>query len=289
MVGRECYSEINRDISEALEEKKVLVAVHRGTWGGNIVENTIAAYEACLAMGAEMFEVDLSNSTDGVLYACHDGGETRLFGREENIKTMSSREIDSLTVRNCIGEPSMHRLERFEEILEHFSHRGFYNVDRAWWFLPQLHEVMSRYPEAVTRAVIKTPVKEEYLEFFRACPVKYMYMPIAYNMEEVRQVLACPDINTVGVEAIAKTPEDELFQEENVRWMRDQGLFVWVNAITLGGLKQHILYGGLDDDLALLEGPEKSWGRIMDKGVNVIQTDWPVQLSQYRREKLNRV
>ena len=183
----------------------------------------------------------------------------------------------------------MHRLERFEEVLEHFSHGELFNVDRAWWFLPEVHEVMRRYPAAVSQAVIKTPVKEEYLEFFQNCPVKYMYMPIAYDMEQVRLALSYPDINIVGVEAIAKTPEDELFQDENIRWMKEQGLFVWINAITLGGLKQHVLYGGLDDDLALLKGPEESWGRIMDKGIEVIQTDWPVQLNRYRREKLERV
>ena len=41
MIGKECYAEINSTLDALLAEKKVLVAVHRGAWGGNIVENTI--------------------------------------------------------------------------------------------------------------------------------------------------------------------------------------------------------------------------------------------------------
>lgn len=40
MAGQERFKEINNILNKELEEKKTLIAVHRGTWGGNIVENT---------------------------------------------------------------------------------------------------------------------------------------------------------------------------------------------------------------------------------------------------------
>ena len=288
MAGQERYKDVNRILNRELNEKKTLIAVHRGVWGGNVIENTITAYEAARFMGADMFECDLAQSTDGVVYVIHDGGERRLFGREENVKTMSSEEIDGLVFRNCIGEPSGVHVQRFEHILEHFDQGELFNVDRAWGILPEVDRIMSRYPHSIHQAVIKTPVKEEYLEFFSNCPRKYMYMPIAYNMDDVRKVLSCPDINTVGAEVIAPSVEAELFQEENIRWIREQGLYLWVNAITLSGLKQHTLYGGLDDDKALREGPDKSWGVLMDRGIEVLQTDWPVQMREYRKERAGR-
>ena len=42
------------------------------------------------------------------------------------------------------------------------------------------------------------------------------------------------------------------------------------------------LFAGLDDDAALAGDPDGSWGEMMRKGVRVIQTDWPWQLSRYR-------
>lgn len=289
MAGRECYKEINELLNRQLEEKKTLIAVHRGSWGGNLIENTVLTYEASLAMGADMFECDLSNSTDGVLYAIHDGGEMRLFGYPTNVKKLSSKEIDAMIFRNCIGEPSMRHVERFEEVLQHFTGTGaLFNIDRAWWFLDQVHEVMQKYPEAAKQAVIKTPVKDEYLEFFKNCPVKYMYMPIAYNMEEIKKVLAIPEINMVGVELIAPNPEHELYQDENLAWLHEQGLYLWANTITLSGLEVHKLYGGMDDDTALSQGPDASWGVLMDKGLDILQTDWPVQLNAYRAKRAQR-
>lgn len=156
-------------------------------------------------------------------------------------------------------------------------------MDRAWSILPETDAVLRRYPHAVQQAIIKTPVKKEYLDFFQTCPVKYMYMPIAYSMEEVRQVLAYDNINVVGVEVIAKSADSEMFAEENLRWLREQGLYVWINSITLSD--HHILSGTYDDDMALRLGPDSAWGVLMDRGCNVIQTDWPAQLSAYRNQK----
>ena len=44
MFGKEEYREINANLNRQLEEKQVLIAVHRGTWGGNVAQNTIQAY-----------------------------------------------------------------------------------------------------------------------------------------------------------------------------------------------------------------------------------------------------
>lgn len=282
MIGRESYKEINRLLEEQLDKKKVLIAVHRGTWGGNIIENTIPAYKIALSMGADMFECDISVSTDGVVYTFHDGGEPRLFGRTENICTLSSSVIDEQICKNSIGLPSGVCVGRLEEVLATFTDGELFNIDRGWEFLPQVDEVMCQYPERIRQAVIKTPVKEKYLEFFQNCPRKYMYMPIVYSMDDVEKVLSWPDINVVGVELIARTKEDELFQKENIAWIKEQGMYIWVNAIVLSSEKRHVLFGDLDDDTALMGDPDGSWGRLFEMGIHVIQTDWPMQLYHYR-------
>ena len=68
----------------------------------------------------------------------------------------------------------------------------------------------------------------------------------------------------------------------NIDYIHSRQLFTWANAITLSGLKEHVLYGGLDDDMALMQSKDAAWGEMLRKGINVIQTDWPVQLKQYR-------
>ena len=287
MVGQARFADINKNLNARLEEKKVLIAVHRGSWGGNIVENTIPCYQAALDMGADMFEVDLITSTDGVTYAIHDGYEKRLFHKKNNIRTMDSKTIDKLKYYNCIGYLTESHVVRFEDVLKHFCHGELFNIDRSWIApLEETHKVMQQYPEAVHQAIIKTPVKDEYLEFFQNCPVKYMYMPICYSMDEVRKVLSYTDINVVGVEAIARSEDSDMYDAENLRWMRDQGLYVWVNSITLSSQENHILSAGHDDDRAINGDPDGAWGTLVDQGYNVLQTDWPAQMSSYLRKKL---
>lgn len=284
MVGKKEYAQINSVLNRTLEEKGFLIAVHRGSWHANIIENTISAAEIALKMGADMFEVDVSKSTDGQLYMFHDSGEPRLFHKEENITTMSSQEIDALTYFNSLGEPTTAHVQHLEDLVSHFTGDVLYNIDRSWRWLPELHEVLKGHPHVLNQAVIKTPVKEEYLEFFQNCPDKYMYMPICYSMEDVKTALSYTDINIVGVEAIAPNAQCDMFQKENIQWMKDQGLYVWINAITLSDRLTHILSAGYDDNTALTNAPDAAWGVLINQGYNVVQTDWPAILNQYRAQ-----
>ena len=67
------------DLQAARKEKGVLIAGHRGNWGGNIPPNTIASYKAALMLGVDMIETDIQSSSDGVFYAYHTGEEKGCF------------------------------------------------------------------------------------------------------------------------------------------------------------------------------------------------------------------
>ena len=287
MVGKERFKEINHILNKELEKKKVLIAVHRGVWGGNIIQNTLAAFKACRQMGADLFECDLSESTDGILYMFHDGNEEQILGTKKSILEMSSQEIDAAMCRNSCGQPSGKYLERFETLLQNLSHGELFNVDRSWESLDTLHEIMKKYPHVISQAIIKTPAEDKYLDFFQNCANKYMYMPIVRSMEDAEKVLTYTDINLVGMEAIISSEDNGLFKDENIQWIRSQNLFFWANVLTLGNKPEHRLYAGYDDDMALLKDPDLSWGKLIDKGINVLQTDWPCQLFQYRQQKLS--
>lgn len=282
MFGQEKFENINKILNRRFTEKKALVAVHRGAWGGNIVENTIPSFDLSIDMGGDIFECDISSSTDGILYVFHDGTEPLLLGCSENIKTMSSQEIEQFEYLNSIGKLSGAKVEPYEKVAAYFTGEVLYNIDRAWDCLPQLAEVLRKYPHTLNQAIIKTPVTEEYLDFFNNCREKYMYMPIVYNMEEVDKVLSYTNVNTVGMELITGSNDGELFLQKNINYIKSHNLFVWANVITLAGHGQHRLFGELDDDMALLVSKDRSWGEALRKGIDVLQTDWPLQLCRFR-------
>lgn len=163
MFGRQEYREINGNLNRQLEEKQVLIAVHRGTWGGNVIQNTIQAYRIALDMGGDIFECDAALSADGVFCAFHDGTEPINLGREENLTTLPSQEIDKLVCINSAYGPSGVHVEKLEDVLQAFTHGELFNIDRAWEHLPQLDALLARYPHVLGQALVKTPVREEYL------------------------------------------------------------------------------------------------------------------------------
>ena len=65
MFGKEEYREINANLNRQLEEKQVLIAVHRGTWGGNVAQNTIQAYRISREMGGAFCPLHPSLTSPG--------------------------------------------------------------------------------------------------------------------------------------------------------------------------------------------------------------------------------
>ena len=281
------YAQINTPLSQKLTQKKCLIAAHRGSWGGNITQNTVGAYKAALQMGADIVETDVTATTDGVLYSFHDGNEQRVFGVEKSIRQMDSKEVESYHPINTCNELTAARINRLTEVLDFLSHGELLNIDRAWNIIPQLLEVLDRYPNAKYQVVIKAPLKAKAAyEYLNAHPVKYMFMPICYSFEDVEAALSYPDLNVVGCEIVAFDEQMELFSDESIQRIHDRNLFVWVNAITLGDVGVRPLYAKLDDDVSVLEDPSLGWGKLFEKKTDVMQTDWPALLYQYRRKIL---
>lgn len=286
-LGQMRYAQINTPLSQKLAQKKCLIAAHRGSWGGNIAQNTVGAYKAALQMGADIVETDVNATTDGVLYSFHDGNEQRVFGVEKSIRQMDSKEVENYHPINTCNELTAARINRLTEVLDFLSHGELLNIDRAWNIIPQLLEVLDRYPNAKYQVVIKAPLKAKAAyEYLNAHPVKYMFMPICYSFEDVEAALSYPDLNVVGCEIIAFDEQMELFSDESIQRIHDRNLFVWVNAVTLGDVGVRPLYAKLDDDVSVLEDPSLGWGKLFEKKIDVMQTDWPALLYQYRRKIL---
>lgn len=285
ILGQKRYAPINEHLSQILEQKKHLIAAHRGSWGGNIIQNSIPSYDIALKMGADMVETDVNSSTDGVLYSFHDGNEKNVLGVDKCIKELSSEEIDALYPINTTMAFCSRKLNRLSEILEHFQDGTLINIDRAWDIFPKLLALLDGYEQAKYQVLIKAPLTQtQALKALENHPVKYMFMPICNTLDGVRSILKMPEINTVGIEMIAHIKEDELFSDESIAFIHKQHLFTWVNAITLGDVNTKALYAGLDDDISVIRGPEYGWGKLMEKKIDILQTDWPALLYAFRAQ-----
>ena len=150
---------ITKLLFDKIKEKKVFIAVHRGSSGGNIIENTIKSFEIALKYGGDMIEVDAAKSTDGELYTVHQGQEERLFFSKNNVETLDSHEINLLDYRNGNAFKVNQRVEKLEEIFKHFKGDTLINLDRGWDFWEDVFELLHQY-DMFDQVILKSPVQD---------------------------------------------------------------------------------------------------------------------------------
>lgn len=255
----------------------VLIAAHRGTCGGNVIQNTILAYETALLHDADILEIDVIMSTDGYFYAFHNGQEPFVLHERKDIRTMSAKEIEALHCVNSSGQKVNQRPERLEVILEHFRDRCFINIDRSWFYWQEIIDFLASM-HMQDQILLKSPVERELLTVLAKSGSNLMYMPIVNSIAEW-EIVQEYEVNLAAVELIFEDLNSPLITPEFIGGLHDRGILVWVNAITLDDT--HILSGLLDDNNAIKHGFDATWGKLVRMGFDIIQTDWPALLKKY--------
>lgn len=268
-------------LKEYRDKNGVLIAVHRGTNGGNVIQNTTMAYLNAMAHKGDMVEVDVVRSKDGEFFAFHDGQEKLVFDQSIDIRELSAKEIKNLTCFNSLAEPVSQKLETIKEVLSNLEGKAFINIDRSWFYWDTFLESLKDYPSK-NQILLKAPAKKELLLQLRDSQLDVMFMPIVKTAQELEMVLNFEGINIVALELIFTDLQSELIKPEIMERIRQHNLLTWVNALRLNDTT--VLSALLDDDAAILDGG-KSWGQLVDLGFDIIQTDWPLLLHNYLVEK----
>ncbi len=283
VFGQPQFEDINSFLNDRFAALGTLIAVHRGTGIGSIVENTSDAVTAAVASGGDIVEIDVVASTDGDFFAFHDGYERRLLGVGANLRTMSTAQINDLSYRHVARPGRPARVEPLLDLLSNFRGRALFNIDRSWCWWPALLRDLDAL-NMTGQLLLKSPAGEDQVQFLREHPVKYPFLPICRTLEESFSLLDDPRLNTVGVELVAEHPSHPFVDPRALAGLRERGVFTFANAEVLTtGID---LFAGYDDETAILRSPDLGWGPLFDLGVDVIQTDWPWLLRDYRKERV---
>ena len=265
--------------SERLNNDLFLIMAHRGFWGGNIIENSIESSQLAYKAGADIVEVDVCKTSDGKYYLFHDGNEPKLLNRQENFKELTSEEVDNSTVYNSIGTDSGKKITSFTEFLQWLPKNRLVNIDRSWeyWTDPQFFLIIKESGKE-DQLFFKSPVTNQYLDAFAENGKDLYYVPILKNRKEFELVRSYEAIQMIGVELVVTDFKSELMDTALLKLIKYMELFTVANSENLGA--EFNLFGGLNDDTVLLEGT--TWDVFIEKGIDVIQTDWPNFVCSYR-------
>lgn len=267
------------DKLQNMDNKEVLIASHRGKFCSSVMENTSLAFLLAVGQGADMVEMDLEKTKDGRIVGHHDDTLDRLFHVPGSVADKTLEELKTMPIYNCLWEPCAEKLETFDEILDSLKDRTILILDKCWDCWDEVYALLEE-KQMTEQTIFKFNIEDESAYHWAERHGDCMFIPMLGDVSLLESVAALKE--KTGVPALEILPEkesDPVFQKETFQWLFDHGIKVWCNSLSLSN---RLVYGaGFDDLKSLRYGGDSGWGRLIDQGTMVIQTDWPYELKQY--------
>lgn len=254
----------------------VVVVSHRGDWR-NWPENSIPAIESVIGMGVDVMELDLKLTRDSVLVLCHDKSIDRTTNGRGCVEELTYDSISRCVLKTGAGVKTALRMPTLREALEVCKDRIVVNIDQGY----EYYDLALRITEELgmtDQVLIKGKrAVETVARKFGEYPRNMMYMPIIDILKPQGEALF-EEYRSSGTTPLAYEVCWDLFTPRVEACMRQViagGSKLWVNSLW------DSLCGGLSDDAAFIGSAEQVYGRLLEMGASIIQTDRPELLIRY--------
>ena len=250
---------------------KIKLAAHRGVCGGNIPCNSLQAFAVALRQGADIVELDVENSSDGILFVQHPGMEGVHLRLKDSIRLYPAEVAEHFVLSNCDLTPTEQHLLKLEDALRFLKGKCIVNIDK-FWRNPEAISKLVRHLDMQEQVIIKTDLKEKYLDDVERFAPDLPFMSVANTEDTTEQAISNRSIRWIGTEVLFKEENAAVASPEYIADMHKKGKFVWVNALVYNYKTQ--LAAGHNDDVSVVEDEQKGWGWLAKRGFDIIQTDF---------------
>lgn len=263
---------------ENSRNEEVIVVAHRGDWR-HAPENSLQAIQNAIEMGVDMVEIDVRMTKDSILVLMHDKALDRTTNGKGLITDWTLDSLKILYLRNGLGRVTRHKIPTLEEAMLTAKGKIMVNLDKCYDNFAEAYKVLEK-TATVDHVIMKGkyPVEKVRSDFGKYLD-KVFFMPIV-SLDEPNAAKIISDyqkeINSVAFEFVFKMDTSKII--DNFHLIKDKGSRVWINSLWAS------LNGGHDDNRAI-DDIQGSYGWIVGKGTNMIQTDRPVLLMNYLESK----
>jgi glycerophosphoryl diester phosphodiesterase len=263
----------------------VMVVAHRTCWR-ETTENSVSGINACVALGVDMVEIDVRRTADGVLVLMHDETVDRTTNGAGKVEQLHYADFAALRLRARAGGPDAALTEEAPPTLEAalIAARGriLVNLDMKADLYEEALAIAERVG-AEDSVLIKAYLApgDVQLGFTRNLG-RTLFMPVFGQCAAPGARAYCPASGREAVVAFNAYPssayevvflEAQFFQQAAAAAHR-LNRRAWANTLQPGHAA-----GMIDADA--VRDPAGVWGRLIDLGADIIQTDNPRELMAY--------
>jgi glycerophosphoryl diester phosphodiesterase len=264
----------------------VIVTAHRGDWR-HTPENSLVGIENCIKMGVDIVEVDVHKTKDNKMVLMHDETIDRMTTGKGKISDYTLEELKQFYLKNNKGgenaELTNQRIPTLEEALLTSKDRIMIILDKSYDFIEDIYPVLIK-TGTVNTAILKAKSMKNMVSAHQTkkdlafMKKSVLFMSMIKDTQDSATLLIREHIMQYRPAACEMLlfKSDSLLSETD--FMRKQGCRVWVNTLWA------TISAGYSDDKAVKD-PDANWGHLIEKGVNIIQTDNPTELLQYLERK----
>ena len=245
--------------------QRVLVAAHRSA---HLVhpENSLAAIKDAIAIGADIIEIDVRKTKDGVYVLLHDKTIDRTTGSKGAVSSYTYDQLKKIRLLQN-GQPTSETIPTFESALRAAKGRVMVDIDFKLDTKEDAINVCNIIREVgIQKQVLFFLYDYHYTSILDSIDHSIAVMPRAYSKEDVSDIL-----NHYKVPVIHVDPS--FYNDTLMQQIRDHNVRVWINAL------------GKYDDLDQAHKDSGYDSLLKMTAVNVIQTNYPANLLKYLRER----
>lgn len=263
------------------DSKNVLVVAHRGDWR-NWPENSLEAMQSAIDKGADIIELDIRLTKDSVLVVCHDAKLDRTTSGKGFIKDWYADSIASLFLKTGHGIKTDIKMPTLRQALELCKGQAVVNIDKGYEYYDLALAVCEELGVTEQVLIKGKSMPDDVAGKYALHERNMLYMPVIDLQKERGENLykAYKESKEVPVAYEICWSENTPAIAECMAEILQSGAKLWVNSLWPS------LNGGLCDDAAArADSPADIYGKLVDSGVTMIQTDRIELLVDYLRSR----
>ncbi len=252
-------------------DKPVIIQGHRGTVESGFPESSIAAMEYVLSKMPAVFEIDPRLTRDSVIVVFHDATLERTTNGTGKLIDYTWEELKKLKLKNKQGELTSYRINTLAEVLEWARGKTALVLDKKDVPLPMIAGIIRKhnansYVSNMVRSV------EDALFYYNDEPDRMLSVS-----------MRTPEVFHSYIEA--GIPPKQMFA--CIGTELNEQTSALCQLIAASGMRCLMATASSYDKLPTEKERTVAYRKIIQSGVSIIETDYPVQLMEilYKKRK----
>ena len=259
----------------------VMVTAHRGDWR-NAPENSLQSIKNSIDMGVDIVEVDLQMTKDSIIVLMHDNTIGRTTTGTGKVKDHTYKELETLFLKNVLGFYTKYKIPSLKQVLEAVKGKIVLDLDIKKPLPFKKVATVLRETNTSSQTIVRSYRSyDEARNYYGSILDTIIYIPgISKKLDYQNYFSNWEDtVNPTYYAPKFETDTEPLVAFLSTISNTENG--IWVHSISLDDASRT---GNHDDNLAVTN-PDAAWGWLIEKGVNIIQTDRPALLLKYLKSR----